>query len=49
MHAEMRVEGFMKKITTLRTELDKKTELSEEYKARLDKAQNYAMKIKMEA
>jgi len=49
MHAETRVEGFMKKITTLRTELDKKTELSEEYKARLDKAQNYAMKIKMEA
>jgi len=49
MHAEERVEGFMQRIATLQTELDSKTELSEEYKARLDKAQNYAMKVKMEA
>ena len=39
----------MQKITTLQTELDSKTDLSEDYKARLDKAQNYAMKVKMEA
>mgnify|MGYP007000276619 len=31
------------------TELDSKTELSEGYKARLDKSHNYAMKVKMEA
>ena len=49
MHAEERVQGFMQKITTLQTELDSKTDLSEDYKARLDKAQNYAMKVKMEA
>ena len=49
MHAEERVEGFMQRIAILQTELDSKTELSEEYKARLDKAQNYAMKVKMEA
>ena len=49
MHAEERVEGFMQRIATLQTELDSKTELSEEYKARLDKAQNYAMKVRMEA
>ena len=49
MHAEDRVEEFMKKIATLQTELDSKTELSEGYKARLDKSHNYAMKVKMEA
>ncbi|CAL6306582.1 unnamed protein product [Bathycoccus prasinos] len=43
MHAEERVQGFMQKITTLQTELDSKTDLSEDYK------QNYAMKVKMEA
>ena len=49
MHAEDRVEEFMKKIATLQTELDSKTELSEGYKARLDKSHNYTMKVKMEA
>ena len=49
MHAEDRVEEFMKKIATLQTELDSKTELSQGYKERLDKSHNYAMKVKMEA
>ena len=50
MHAEDRVEEFMKKIATLQTELDSKTELSQGYKeALLDKSHNYTMKVKMEA